>query len=187
MARPCTVCQHPEREDVDRAIVADTPHAQVADRFGLSRQAVTRHRENHLSPALQRVHEEREVARAKDLLGRLEGMVDRLERFTQEAEASGKGSQFLGGMRELRATVELLGKATGELDSGGTTVNVVNLTQSAEWLEVQATMLRALAPYPEARQAVARALALPRQPEVLEITPSTQGGQTQGGQAGGSS
>lgn len=59
--------------------------------------------------------------------------------------------------RELRAGLELLGKATGELMPDGS-VTVINLATSQEWLEVQRRLLDALAPFPEARIAVGRAL-----------------------------
>lgn len=172
MARPCTVCEHPRREDVDRALVGGRESFRdIAGRTDLTRAALQRHRENHLSASLQRVHEARGAQgaeRALSLLERLESMVERMDRFVDQAETGGSSAQFLGGMRELRATVELLGKATGELETGGTTVNVVNLATSEEWRSVQSTILRALAPHPEARQAVVRALTTPEQ-EPIEL------------------
>ena len=51
--------------------------------------------------------------------------------------------------------LELLAKLMGELDARP----VVNLVVSPEWLQVRATLLMVLSPYPEARIAVAGALA----------------------------
>lgn len=53
--------------------------------------------------------------------------------------------------------MELLAKLTGELDERPQ-VNVLNVSASPEWLGIQSSMLEALAPYPEARTAVAGAL-----------------------------
>lgn len=55
----------------------------------------------------------------------------------------------------LQAQVELLAKLIGELQQEGRTVNI---TLSAEWIELRTIMLQVLAPYPDARLAVARAL-----------------------------
>jgi hypothetical protein len=53
--------------------------------------------------------------------------------------------------------VELLAKLSGELDERPQ-VNILNVAASPEWLATQAAMLQALAPFPEARLAVAGAL-----------------------------
>ncbi len=72
--------------------------------------------------------------------------------FTTAAE-EGKASQALAVLKELRSLLELLGKATGELDTRP--VTVVNLMQAPEWLAVRAVVLSALAAYPDARAVVA--------------------------------
>ena len=53
-----------------------------------------------------------------------------------------------------QGTVELLAKLAGQLRDAPT----INLVLSAEWQAVQANVLTALDPYPEARLAVAHAL-----------------------------
>jgi hypothetical protein len=58
------------------------------------------------------------------------------------------------GVREARSTIELLLEVEGELDRGGT----VNIVISPEWGQVRTVLLTALAPYPDARFAVADAL-----------------------------
>ncbi|CAN5309012.1 hypothetical protein BH24GEM2_BH24GEM2_17950 [soil metagenome] len=55
----------------------------------------------------------------------------------------------------LDSQLQLLGKLLGELKEGAT----VNVLIAPEWLQVRAVLLSELAPYPEARQAVAAALA----------------------------
>ena len=63
-------------------------------------------------------------------------------------------STALNAIRVTQGTVELLGKLAGQLRDAPT----INFVLSAEWQFVQANILAALAPYPEARLAVAHAL-----------------------------
>jgi hypothetical protein len=48
MSRTCTVCRHPDRNDIDAALRAGTPYRDIARRFQLSKDAISRHRGNHL-------------------------------------------------------------------------------------------------------------------------------------------
>jgi regulator of replication initiation timing len=45
----CTVCEHPERREIDRALGGGEPGRGVARRFGLAEASVRRHRSNHLA------------------------------------------------------------------------------------------------------------------------------------------
>lgn len=60
----------------------------------------------------------------------------------------------MAAIRECRGNLELLGRVTKELESAPT----VNLTLNPEWLELRAVVVAALAPYPDARGSVLRAL-----------------------------
>ena len=57
---------------------------------------------------------------------------------------------------ELQLVARLLGQLPAPAEQNGTTVNV--LIASPEWLTTRAAILAALEPYPEAREAVARAV-----------------------------
>ncbi len=46
--RPCTVCIHPKRDEIDAAILDDRPYRIFAAHFGISQLAVYRHKANHL-------------------------------------------------------------------------------------------------------------------------------------------
>ncbi len=64
MARPCTVCRHPQRAEIDQALVAGASFRDVAGRFGTSKSALERHRREHLSTAIARAYEEQAAAEA---------------------------------------------------------------------------------------------------------------------------
>jgi hypothetical protein len=69
-------------------------------------------------------------------------------------EAGDDRTLFLG-LRERRATIELLAKLRGELDERA----VVNVLALPEWMSVRQALLHALDPFPQARIAVGDALA----------------------------
>jgi hypothetical protein len=50
MPRPCSLCQHPEREAIDQALAAKEPYRDIAARFGTSPAALHRHQQRHAQP-----------------------------------------------------------------------------------------------------------------------------------------
>ncbi|MBW3557114.1 MAG: hypothetical protein KY454_09310 [Actinobacteria bacterium] len=154
----CTICSHPKVEEIDAALVRGESRRRVADWFHASESALQRHRTNCISPALVTAHAKAtEEARYRSLLDRIEEQATRLERVIQKAEDGGSTGTMLSAIRELRAMLELLGKATGELKPDGTQVTV-NIATSEEWQRIQAVIVGAVTPFPEARAAVGDAL-----------------------------
>lgn len=147
--------QHPERAEIEAMMVTSSNRA-VAERFGLSKDAVRRHRDK-LSPALKAVAERRQLAGAESATDRAEGLYRRAEGVLNAAEQDGNGSLSLAAIKELRSTVELLAKLSGELDTKPT-VTIVNVAQSPEWAELRARLVGALERHPEAMADVLAAL-----------------------------
>lgn len=167
MARACTTCEHPERDTIDLELVGGRAVAHVAERFGLVAQSIHRHKATHLPASLAVVPlpspepSADDVARAASLLDRVERLADEAEGFLRAAKKNGSVTQGLAAIRELRAILELRGKASGELRPDGPVVNVLNVTADPEWQRIRSTLMAALAPFPEAAQAVAHALRAP--------------------------
>ena len=127
----------------------------VAGRFGLARQSVHRHRERHMPTA-----EMREAARAVEA-GHGTSMAAEASRLHAKAmsllalaEAAGDLRTALAGVREAARCLELMAKLSGDLDASTT----LNLTVAPAFVIVQAAILTALDPYPDARRAVVQAL-----------------------------
>ncbi len=157
MGMPCVSCTHSNRAGIDSALVAGRTLDSVAKEFGLNVKAVGRHRRAHLSPALVAVSAEARLNAGRTTLHRVEDLAARVERVMAKAEAEGREHTFLQSARELRASVELLAKLTGELKPEGA-VTVFNVTQDESWVRIRSAILVALAPYPDARLAVAEAV-----------------------------
>jgi hypothetical protein len=146
----CTVCGHERRPEIDSALIAGASVRDVAGRFALSKTAVQRHLATHL--AAKTAEANRVIQR--DILSEVEQMIERLDRALDRAEDGGDDRLLVLAIHERRGMVELLAKLLGELDERPE----VNLVLAPEWVTFRVTLLKALLPYPEARQAAATAL-----------------------------
>jgi Fe-S oxidoreductase len=153
MPRTCTVCVHPAREAIDTALIAGEPYRGIAKRYEASEAAMFRHRE-HLPATLVKAQAAGQVAKADDLLEQLQALRNKAMALLLKAEAAGDYRTALAGIREARACIETLLEVEGELDRRP----VLNLTVSAEWIQLRTVILLALQAHPEDRQAVVTAL-----------------------------
>src|SRR5215217_2231398 len=154
MPRSCTVCEHPEREAIDEALVGGASNRSVASLYDVSEAAARRHKSNHLPGKLVMAQAAEEVAQADDLLAQVRGLQAKALGILSKAEEAGELRTALSAIREARGNLELLAKLLGELDERPQ----VNLLVSPEWLELRAVIVGALEPYSDARGAVLKAI-----------------------------
>ena len=154
MPRTCTICQHPQRAGIDAALVTGTPYRRIASQFQVSEIAVRRHKAAHLPETLAQARDAEEVAHADDLLAQVRDLQARALSILDTAERAGDLRTALMAIREARSGLELLARLLGELSDAPQ----VNVLVMPEWLAVRSALLLALAPYGEARAAVASAL-----------------------------
>ncbi len=153
--RRCTVCAHPQLGAIDRALVDGQPAPMVAAIYReLSDDAVRRHKEAHLPERLSKARDIHEMLEADDLLGQVRTLQRQALAILAKASTTGDLRTALGAIGQARGNLELLAKLLGELRE----TPVVNVVVLPEWIALQALILQALEPYPEARQAVAAAL-----------------------------
>lgn len=155
MPRTCTVCAHPQRGGIDRALVNSEPLRSIAQQYGTSATALHRHKEDHLPKSLTKAQEAKEVAQADDILAQLKALRNKAMGLLLKAEAAGDYRTALAGVREARACLELLAELEGELDRRPQ----INILMAPEWFTVRAAIFNTLVPYPEARTALAGRLA----------------------------
>jgi len=151
MPRTCTVCQHPDRGDIDRALLAGEPLRNIAERFRLSTTALHRHKRDHLPSTLVKAREAEEVSRADDLLAQVQQLQARALDLLRKAEAEGDYRTALAGIREARGCLELLAELTQQLDRRPQ----VNILLAPEWQVVRGAILDVLRLFPEVRALVA--------------------------------
>src|SRR5215212_447451 len=150
MPRTCTICEHPQRGEIDEALVGGASNRSAASLYDVSEAAVRRHKGNHLPAKLVMAKAAEEVAEADSLLERVRDLQYKALGILDKAEEAGELRTALGAIREARGNLELLAKLLGELSDQPQ----VNVLVSPEWLELRAVILTALEPHPEALRAV---------------------------------
>jgi hypothetical protein len=154
MPRKCTVCEHEKVEEINRLLLEGVSLRDLAGRYSVSKTALHRHKESHLPAELTKAQEAREIAKADSLLDQVAELRDKALSILDKAEQAGDLRTALQGVREAKGCLELLARLQGELQEQAT----VNILINPQWLSLRTVILEALEPYPEARQAVARAL-----------------------------
>jgi hypothetical protein len=172
--RQCKVCHHDERWRIELLRAGGASLDSLAAKFGISRDSIFRHTRDHVSDEMKAgylagpVQLQELAAKAADtgssvldhlhavrtvLMGQLANMAE---------SNDGRGAAFVAG--RLTATLETIARVSGELGdlARSTTYNITSNTmvmaEHPAFLKIQATMLKALAPFPDARVAVAAAL-----------------------------
>jgi hypothetical protein len=158
MPRSCTVCEHPEREAIDEALVGGASNRSLASLYDVSEAAVRRHKANHLPAKLVMAEKAKEVAQADSLLDQVRDLQSRALAILDQAEDAGDLRTALGAIREARGNLELLAKLLGDLQQEGTTNIQVALIEHPDYQRLRAAVVGALRDYPEAGYAVAAAL-----------------------------
>ena len=168
----CQVCRHDERWRIELLRAGGASLDSLAEKFKLDRDAIWRHWTNHVTPEMKASYlcgpaqlaelGEKAAAEGDSVLDHLRMirtvLTGPLAAMTEAGDA--RGVACVAG--RLTSVLEAIARVTGELGSMAQSVNITNnLTVLAEhpvFLRMQATMLRALAPFPDARASVVAAL-----------------------------
>ena len=168
----CQVCRHDERWRIELLRAGGASLDALAEKFGVDRDAIWRHWTNHVTPEVKASYlcgpaqlaelGEKAAAEGDSVLDHLRMirtvLTGPLAAMTEAGDA--RGVAYVAG--RLTSVLEAIARVTGELGSMAQSVNITNnLTVLAEhpvFLRMQATMLRALAAFPDARASVVAAL-----------------------------
>ena len=161
----CTICAHAQRYQIELALVSGVSCRAIGRKYTVSRDAVWRHLHNHV-PSERRAElvagplKPAELARraADEGLTLLEyvAMVRNslMARFLAASEADDRqGTALVAG--RLLDCLRLTASLTGELSKAGATITTnIAIMNSPLVADLQAMLIRTLAPFPEARAAV---------------------------------
>ncbi len=158
--RPCTVCRHAERVAIDKALIAQEGFEAVSRRFKVNPDALARHFKNHVPTEAMQAGAEAaiaaEVEHGSGLLGNASVLHAKALELLAKAEKEGDVRTALAGVREAANCLQLMAKLAGQIDESAT----INVTFAPQFLLLQKTIIRALAPHPEALRAVQGAFVL---------------------------
>ena len=154
MPRSCTVCSHDALEHINAALLSEVALRDIARQYRVSKDALSRHKQGHIPQHLAKASNAAEVVKADSLLDRLQSLNTETMLILKEAREGDDNELALKAIARAEKQLELQAKLLGELNEG-TTVNVL---VAPEWLELRARIVKTVAPYPQAAQALARAL-----------------------------
>ena len=159
MGRLCVVCHHPQRREIDRNLLEGSArYRRLVEQHDVSLAGLARHASAHLPARMVKAKDARDVANGDDLLERLQSLTDDTLEILAAAKAAGPSGwgAALGAIKRAEAQIELFAKLVGQLQPDQMNVSLVF---APAWRELERVITDALAPYPEARQAVATAIA----------------------------
>ena len=157
MGRTCTVCSHKDLDEINRLLLCSDSYRDIARQFGLSKDALARHKESHIPELLSKSSDlkaEVESIQGNQTLVEVRELKVKALDILGKAERAGDLKTALLGIREARSCLELCMKAEGQIKDGPQ-ITIIN---NPEWVELRTVIIGALEPFPAARQAVIDAI-----------------------------
>jgi hypothetical protein len=141
MGRLCSICQRPDAQEINGKLARKEVSARaLANALGVHVRVMQHHAQRHLGRSVRDAAGRRRRRQGDSLLDSLRELSNRALAILTAAEASRSHSLALQAIREARGTLELVGRATGEISTPGqTTVNValgVSLERAKAAVEV---------------------------------------------------
>lgn len=173
MPRRCTICEHPQQREIDKALIAGSTLQHLSGLFGVSLSALFRHRKEHL-PALlakaksaeppsqavelethQQAVNAKALAHALDVVQQLKAINSACLEVLKQARSQAQAKILLQAVDRIHRQIEFQARLLRDLDEEETSPN----SFEEQWSAVRQLVIEALSPYPEARLAVAQALS----------------------------
>ncbi len=159
MGRTCTVCSHKDVEEINKLLLCSDSYRDIARQFGLSKDSLARHKENHMPELLLKSNDIQNITSADALLARLEEEAGFVRDMREAAKAEGDIELALKAVDRALKCVDLYAKIRGLIQTQPqVNLQQVNIYSSPEWRAVGEVLARLLAGHPELKAAVAAEL-----------------------------
>ena len=132
---------------IERSLLEGEAYISIAERTGLGRMALARHKRDH-SPIWLAKMTEATGPSAGSIRERIEALISRIESVMADAESARRHTVVLSAARELRAALETVARISGELDERPSIV--IDIAASDQWHQVRTALYQALRRHPEA-------------------------------------
>ncbi|MFZ2088783.1 MAG: hypothetical protein WAU47_09425 [Desulfobaccales bacterium] len=106
MPKPCSVCGHEARDQIDRALLAGVPYRTLAAKYNLSPSALCRHT-RHLARALEVARTRQDQKFNREILDKLDLLETRLNRMFKAAAETSSYRVALDCIREYTRVLTL--------------------------------------------------------------------------------
>lgn len=169
MARRCTICTNAKRDLIDLAIVAMTPRPVLAQRFGVSLDALDRHSARHLPPQVRAALmtslapseidlEQLQRSESESLLAGLIHQRARLSTMAQSALEHDLPNVSVRCEHAILANLELVGKLLGTLVHRSE-ITTRSFLVTPDYLRFRTILIEELKPHPELAARIAQRIA----------------------------
>ena len=108
MPQTCTVCRHPERDQIDEALLSGEPYRHLAKRTETSTASLRRHRKNHIPLALAQSQQVEVIARGDRLVDNVRHLHQEALSILARAKAKADFKAALAAIEQARGLAELL-------------------------------------------------------------------------------
>lgn len=165
----CTICKSEHRAAIEVGLVHKVPARVLADRYGVSDDAIHRHGRSHLSPAQRAAilaHrkptaidlDQLRTTESEGILAQLVAQRARLQVNAELAAGLGDVKAAVSAESAITANLTLVAKLLGQLVTHHN-VTTTSVLVSADYIVLRQSIIAALRPFPEAAAAVGAALA----------------------------
>ena len=144
MPRTCTVCTHPQRAAIDKALVAGESGRAVSAKWGVSPDSAKRHKAAHLPVQLVQQRTLDEAREALDVVQQLRAINAASLEVLRKARDKGQGALVLVAVDRVLRQLEFQARLLGDLDAPAT----LNLIMAPQWGRLVAGLRDVLAPHP---------------------------------------
>lgn len=127
MPRTCTICRHPNRTEIDTALIRPDSFRDIATRYGTSKSALERHRDKCLPKHLLRAKEDSETQSATALVKELRELARKTGLILTRAMDEKNGDLALKAIARLERQLELKARLLGELEERGSSVRRIEV------------------------------------------------------------
>src|SRR5260221_3412001 len=155
MPRTCTVCTSDQRGPIEAALMAGTGYRDIARPYRVSKDALMRHRADHIAQHVAQAQEAREEAQALDVVKQLKAINNATVAILIEARTTHDNEMALKAIDRVLRQLELQAKLLGAIDER----TQVNVFLMPDYTAARSALMTALAPYLPARIAAAKVLA----------------------------
>ena len=115
MANVCTICNHPNRLEIDRKIVEGLNLAKIAKNFDVPYHSIYQHSQKHIHRQLAKVLENKQLAVGEELLETINKIITRAERIFKRNYVAKKDLLALKALDSQRNTIQLLSNIASQL------------------------------------------------------------------------
>ena len=168
MGRPCSICGHPKRDEIDKLLLDKPNFRAISRQFDVGRKPLENHLSNHISDELLKSEDAKEALKADNTFSEYQAAKARIEVLSKKtydllatAEVAENHNACVGYIREARAQEgelreqrKLLAELKGKLSSQPQ-ITIIN---NPEWVDLRTVIIMALDEFPQAKEAVVNAI-----------------------------